>query len=34
MLTLTPGKLTTMCGLQGTKLFCETPAGTAAFKRA
>jgi hypothetical protein len=33
MLTLTPGKITTMCGLQGTKLFCETSAGTATFKR-
>jgi len=34
MLTLTPGKLTTMCGLQGAKLYCETSAGTATFKRA
>lgn len=34
MLTLSPGKLTTMCGLQGAKLYCETSAGTAIFKRA
>jgi hypothetical protein len=33
-LTLTPGKRSTMCGLQGAKLYCQTPTGTAAFSRA
>ena len=34
MLTLTPGHTSTMCGLQGAKLFCSLPTGTATFTRA
>ena len=33
-LTLTPGAVSTMCGLQGTKLYCSTNTGMATFVHA
>ena len=34
MLTLTPGAVSTMCGLQGAKLYCSTDTGMATFVHA
>jgi hypothetical protein len=34
MLTLTPGAVSTMCGLQGAKLYCSTNTGMATFVHA
>jgi hypothetical protein len=33
-LTLTPGRITTLCGLRSAKLYCQTSTGLATFSRA